>query len=110
MKSYYFSVPVQDGDVKDAIFTADTDSESFIIQASWEDDAESPSKGHWIFVIDRIIDEDNTEERSVVVNPGSIYFQYDDIYSLTVYSEKDAIGMEDLKDTVLIFSIRGEEE
>ncbi len=110
MKSYCFSIPVQDSVGKDIIFTADTDTESFIVQASWEDDPESPSKGHWVFVIDRIIDEDNTEERSVVVNPGSVYFQYDDIYSLTVYSDKDAIGREDLKDTVLIFSIRGEEE
>ena len=110
MKSYYFSIPVQDSDVKDAIFTVDTDSESFIVQASWEDDTESSSKGHWIFVIDRILDEDNTEERSIVVNPGSVYFQYDDIYSLTVYSDKDVIDRDDLKDIVLIFSIRGEEE
>lgn len=109
MKNYYFSIPVQDGIDKDVIFTADTDSESFIVQASWEDDPESSSKGHWVFIIDRIIDEDNTEERSVVVNPGSVYFQYDDIYSLIVYSDKDAVGREDLKDIVLIFSIRGEE-
>lgn len=109
MKSYYFSIPVQDGDVKDAVFTVDTDTESFIVQVSWEDDQESFIKGHWVFVIDRIIDEDNTEERSIVVNPGSVYFQYDDIYSLTVYSDKDVIGREDLKDIELIFSIRGEE-
>lgn len=109
MKSYCFSIPVQDSVGKDIIFTADTDTESFIIQASWEDDAESPSKGHWIFVIDRIIDEDSTEERSAVINPGSAYFQYDDIYSLTVYSDKDIISREDLKDVTLIFSIRGEE-
>lgn len=109
MKNYYFSIPVQDGIDKDVIFTADTDSESFIVRASWEDDPESSSKGHWIFTIDRIIDEDNTEERSVVVNPGSVYFQYDDIYSLAIYSDKYAVGREDLKDIVLILSIRGEE-
>lgn len=110
MRSYYFSIPVQEETDKNIIFTADTDTESFIIQGSWEDDMSSDSNGHWIFVIDRVTGEDSTEERSVVLNPGSVYFQYDDIYTLTVYSDNDSIGFDSLQDVTLIFSIRGEDE
>ena len=46
----------------------------------------------------------------MVLNPDSVYFQYDDIYTLTVYSEKDSIGFDSLQDVTLIFSIRGEDE
>lgn len=110
MKLYYFSIPDNTDNDKNIIFTLDTDSASFIIEGIWDDDSISDTYNHWIFNIHRILDDDEAEERSIVLNPGCVYFQYDDIYSVVVSSDKESITFDDLSDVQLVFCMRQEED
>lgn len=104
MKRYYFSIPENVEGSDAVVFTADTESESFIITARFETDEASDLKGHWIFIIDRIIGE-STEERSFVLNPNCVYFASDTIYSVITYFDGEYIGKDSLSDCMLIFNM-----
>ena len=64
MKRYYFSIPENVEGSDAVVFTADTESESFIITARFETDEISDLNGHWIFIID-----------AKVLNGQSIHFR-----------------------------------
>lgn len=104
MKRYYFSIPENVEGSDAVVFTADTESESFIITARFETDEISDVNGHWIFIVDRIVGE-STEERSFVLNPNCVYFAADTVYSVITYFDGDYIGKDSLSDCVLIFSM-----
>lgn len=104
MKRYYFSIPENVEGSDAVVFTADTESESFIITARFETDEISDLNGHWIFIIDRIVGE-STEERSFVLNPNCVYFAADTVYSVITYFNGDYIGKDSLSDCMLIFSM-----
>lgn len=104
MKRYYFSIPENVEGSDAVVFTADTESESFIITARFETDEASDLKGHWIFIVDRIVGE-STEERSFVLNPNCVYFASDTIYSVITYFDGEYIGKDSLSDCMLIFSM-----
>lgn len=107
MKRYYFSIP-ENAEGSDAVvFTADTESESFIITARFETDEISDINGHWIFIVDRIVGE-STEERSFVLNPNCVYFAADTVYSIVTYFDGDYIGKDNLSDCMLIFNMQQE--
>lgn len=108
MKRYYFSIP-ENAEGSDAVvFTADTESESFIITARFETDEISDVNGHWIFIVDRIVGE-STEERSFVLNPNCVYFAADTVYSIVTYFDGDYIGKDNLSDCMLIFNMQQED-
>ena len=102
MKRYYFSIPENVEGSDAVVFTADTESESFIITARFETDEISDLNGHWIFIVDRIVGE-STEERSFVLNPNCVYFAADTVYSVITYFDGDYIGKDNLSDCMLIF-------
>ena len=104
MKRYYFSIPENVEGSDAVVFTADTESESFIITARFETDEISDLNGHWIFIVDRIVGE-STEERSFVLNPNCVYFAADTVYSVITYFDGDYIGKDSLSDCMLIFSM-----
>ena len=104
MKRYYFSIPENVEGSDAVVFTADTESESFIITARFETDEASDLKGHWILIIDRIVGE-STEERSFVLNPNCVYFASDTIYSVITYFDGEYIGKDNLSGCMLIFSM-----
>lgn len=104
MKRYYFSIPENVEGSDAVVFTADTESESFIITARFETDEISDVNGHWIFIVDRIVGE-STEERSFVLNPNCVYFAADTVYSIVTYFDGDYIGKDSLSDCMLIFSM-----
>ena len=104
MKRYYFSIPENVEGSDAVVFTADTESESFIITARFETDEASDLNGHWIFIVDRIVGE-STEERSFVLNPNCVYFASDTIYSVIAYFDGEYIGKDSLSDCMLIFSM-----
>ena len=103
MKRYYFSIPENVEGSDAVVFTADTESESFIT-ARFETDEISDLNGHWIFIVDRIVGE-STEERSFVLNPNCVYFAADTVYSVITYFDGDYIGKDNLSDCMLIFSM-----
>lgn len=107
MKRYYFSIPENVEGSDAVVFTADTESESFIITARFETDEISDLSGHWIFIVDRIVGE-STEERSFVLNPNCVYFAADTVYSVITYFDGDYIGKNGLSDCMLIFSMQQE--
>lgn len=107
MKRYYFSIPENVEGSDAVVFTADTESESFIITARFETDEISDLNGHWIFIVDRIVGE-STEERSFVLNPNCVYFAADTVYSVITYFDGDYIGKGSLSDCMLIFSMQQE--
>ena len=104
MKRYYFSIPENVEGSDAVVFTADTESESFIITARFETDEISDLNGHWIFIVDRIVGE-STEERSFVLNPNCVYFAADTVYSVITYFDGEYIGKDNLSDCMLIFSM-----
>ena len=104
MKRYYFSIPENVEGSDAVVFTADTESESFIITARFETDEISDLNGHWIFIVDRIVGE-STEERSFVLNPNCVYFAADTVYSVITYFDGEYIGKDSLSDCMLIFSM-----
>ena len=104
MKRYYFSIPENVEGSDAVVFTADTESESFIITARFETEEISDLNGHWIFIVDRIEGE-STEERSFVLNPNCVYFAADTVYSVITYFDGDYIGKDNLSDCMLIFSM-----
>ena len=104
MKRYYFSIPENVEGSDAVVFTADTESESFIITARFETDEISDLNGHLIFIVDRIVGE-STEERSFVLNPNCVYFAADTVYSVITYFDGEYIGKDSLSDCMLIFSM-----
>lgn len=102
MLAYTFNLPDNSDGTKDIVFTADTATASFAIEAIWDTDTVSDTYNHWVFVVNRVIDDNTAEERAFVLNPNSVYFKDDEIYSMIYKTDNDTITLDNMSDGKLI--------
>lgn len=110
MKQYYFSIPDNSDNSDNVVFTIDTATAQFVVEAVFDRDSISETYNKWIFRFNRILDNEEVEERTIVCNPNSVYFPYDEIYSVILAIDKETIAFEDLSSITVILAMRKEYE
>lgn len=110
MKQYYFSIPDNSDNSDNVVFTIDTATAQFVVEAVFDRDSISETYNKWIFRFNRILDNEEVEERAIVCNPNSVYFPYDEIYSVILAIDKETIAFEDLSSIAVILAMRKEDE
>ena len=110
MKQYYFSIPDNSDNSDNVVFTIDTATAQFVVEAVFDRDSISETYNKWIFRFNRILDSEEVEERAIVCNPNSVYFPYDEIYSVILAIDKETIAFEDLSSITVILAMRKEDE
>ena len=111
MKQYYFSIPDNSANSDNVAFTIDTATAQFVVEAVFDRDSISETYNKWIFRFNRILDNEEVEveERAIVCNPNSVYFPYDEIYSVILAIDKETIAFEDLSSITVILAMRKED-
>jgi hypothetical protein len=110
MKQYYFYIPDNSANSDNVVFTIDTATAQFVVEAVFDRDSISETYNKWIFRFNRILDNEKVEERAIVCNPNSVYFPYDEIYSVILAIDKETIAFEDLSSITVILAMRKEDE
>lgn len=110
MKTYYFSIPDNSASSDNVAFTMDTTTDQFVVEATFDRDSISETCNKWIFRFNRILENEEVEERAIVCNPNSIYFPFDETYSVILAIDKETIEFDDLSSITVVLVMRGEDE
>lgn len=92
-------------DTNDAqeIFTAG--ELTFICSLHFDTDTASDTYGHWICCLDVVSDTEDIPERSLTLYPNTLHFEGDNLYVVSITSELDYIGHDDLMDAFITIGV-----
>lgn len=96
-------------DTNDAqeIFTAG--KLTFICSLHFDTDKASDTYNHWICCLDVVSDTEDIPERSLTLYPNTLHFEGDNFYVVSITSELDHIGHDDLMDAFITIGVPTDE-
>lgn len=78
---------------------------TFLCRLYFDTDETSMTYNKWSCSLELVSDEAEVAERSFVLNPGTVFFKGDDLYTVAIVSELDVIGLNDLQDVVISIGV-----
>jgi hypothetical protein len=95
-----------ENDVKQVMTAGDL---SFICSLHFDTDDVSDTYGRWICSLEVVSDTEDIPERSFTVYPNTLHFEGDDLYVVSITSDLDYIGHDDLADVFITIGVPADE-
>ena len=74
---------------------------TFICTLNFDTDEISDTFGKWICCLDVVSDTEDIPERSITLYPNTLHFDGDTLYVVSITSELDSIGHDDLQNVFI---------
>lgn len=78
---------------------------TFICTLHFDTDNISDTYNHWICNLDIVSDTEDVPERSFVLYPNTLHFEGDDLFVVSVTSELEEIGHDDLQNVFITIGV-----
>lgn len=75
----------------------------------FDTDEVSDTYNHWICCLDVVSDTEDIPERSFTVYPNTLHFEGDDLYVVSITSDLDYIGHDDLSNAYITIGVPADE-
>lgn len=75
----------------------------------FDTDSASDTYNHWICTLDVVSDTLDVPERSIVLYPNTVHFVGDDLYVVSIVSDLESIGHDDLQNTFITIGVEADE-
>lgn len=78
---------------------------SFICTLHFDTDPISDTFNHWICTLDVVSDTEDIPERSFALYPNTLHFDGDDLYVVSITSDLESIGYNDLQNVFISIGV-----
>lgn len=85
------------------------EDKTFICTLHFDTDTVSDTYNHWICSLDIVSDTEDVPERSFVLYPNTLHFEGDDLFVVSITSELDEIGHDDLQNVFISIGVPTDE-
>lgn len=75
----------------------------------FDTDEASDTYNHWVCCLDVVSDTEDIPERSMTLYPNTLHFEGDDLYVISITSELDYIGHDDLQNAFITIGVPNHE-
>lgn len=80
-------------------------NKTFICTLHFDTDSVSDTFNHWICSLDIVSDTEDIPERSFVLYPNTLHFEGDDLFVVSITSELEEIGHDDLQNVFITIGV-----
>lgn len=85
------------------------EDKTFICTLHFDTDTVSDTYNHWICSLDIVSDTEDIPERSFVLYPNTLHFEGDDLFVVSITSELEEIGHNDLQNVFISIGVPTDE-
>ena len=78
---------------------------TLICTLHFDTDTVSDTYNHWICNLDIVSDTEDIPERSLVLYPNTLHFEGDDLFVVSITSELEEIGHDDLQNVFITIGV-----
>lgn len=82
---------------------------TFICTLHFDTDSASDTFNHWICILDIVSDTEDIPERSITLYPNTLHFEGDSLYMVSITSDLEYIGHDDLISTYITIGVPSNE-
>lgn len=81
------------------------EDKTFICTLHFDTDTVSDTYNHWICRLELVSDTEDVPERSLVLYPNTLHFEGDDLFVVSITSELEEIGHDDLQNVFISIGV-----
>lgn len=82
---------------------------TFFCTLHFDTDEASDTCNHWVCCLDIVSDTEDIPERSITLYPNTLHFDGDDLYVVSITSDLDYIGHDDLQNAFITIGVPTDE-